>query len=111
MPISLTQLAPTDKFDSQALEAIIKDLDADDTIRSSLAQWQNQSLDSSLYIGWFNDRMVALALLEAQQLRALAVHPATRGRGVATRVLELIKAQVSDVDIPSDGDCAVFNKR
>jgi ribosomal protein S18 acetylase RimI-like enzyme len=53
------------------------------------------SLGSQLYIGIFNERLVAAILVEGRgeirQMRYLSVHPATRGRGVAERLVSEVR--------------------
>lgn len=50
---------------------------------------------STLYVGIFNQRLVAGILLSGQgdtrQMRYLCVHPATRGRGVSERLVAEVR--------------------
>lgn len=63
--------------------------EAIDTISQALAS------GDTLYVGIFNSRLVAAVLVgngeDARQMRYLNVHPATRGRGVAERLIAEVR--------------------
>lgn len=105
MPISLTQLDPSDDLDMQALNRIMKDLPSLHPVRSAVQRWTDRVGNQQMYVAWFNARMVAFALLEGQKIRALTVHPATRRRGVAGRVVGLLLEQYPDLTVANDTVC------
>jgi len=51
--------------------------------------------DALLYIGWFNDKPISAAWVlgdgHARELSHIAIHPATRGRGVLARLSHEIR--------------------
>jgi len=54
-----------------------------------------QAVDATLYIGWFNDKPISAAWVsghdDGRELTHVAIHPATRGRGVLARLAQEIR--------------------
>ena len=82
-------------------KTLLQPLDAE--LQSRLEKLQpsfrlhSPSVDAVLYIGWFNEKPVAAAWVvgaDAQrEVQGLAIHPATRGRGVLSQLVQQIQTQ------------------
>lgn len=102
-----------DQYDhhiEQSIQRIIKDASALDPMLADLRRWQDQPSRGELWLAIFNERAVGLALLEGTELKALRVHPATRGRGVGQRMLSLLLSEKPDMKVAfSCADEATLN--
>lgn len=102
MPITLTQVDTDREIDAGILTSVVKDLPDSHEAVIELHRWLQSPADGRLYLAWFNERVVGFALLEGRQLRSLAVHPATRRRGVARRMVSLLMTEGQDLFLASD---------
>ena len=88
MPLEIRQFS-LDKPYLNELDAVLKQ---DPAIRTAL-EAPLVADETQLWVGIFNARPVSMALLQRHgstwQVAQLVVHPATRGRGVATETLRL----------------------
>lgn len=92
MPVAVAELpAPLADAPRQDLERIYADWPAGTAADCVAAV----AAGATLYTGLFNARHIAAVLVcdsaAGRQLRLLAVHPATRGRGVAERLLAEVR--------------------
>lgn len=110
MPISLTKADTVSAVTAEALRSVIKDLPAEHNLTVALEHWLQSPAGKEMTLAWFNDRIVAFALLEGSQLLALAVHPATRRRGIARRMISLLQADDPSSQFAFHGDCDILSK-
>lgn len=108
MPISLTQANAERDIDGTALKSVVKDLPPEHGAVVALESWLQSPQRSTMKLAWFNDRIVAFAIIEGEQLQALAVHPATRGRGIARRIMTLLLMEFPSMQLAHHQECAVL---
>jgi GNAT superfamily N-acetyltransferase len=97
MPVLVSTLPrPLSDADKEGLSRIYADSPEFEDIESALFRLENAVLSGAqLYVGIFNQRAIAAVLVEGasetRQMRYLCVHPATRGRGVADRLISEVR--------------------
>ncbi|EAR08966.1 GNAT family N-acetyltransferase [Reinekea blandensis] len=110
MPITLTQVDTDHEIDAGILTSVVKDLPDSHAAVAGLQRWLQSPSDGCLYLAWFNERVVGFALLEGRQLRSLAVHPATRRRGVARRMMSLLMTDGVPLSLSPDCQSEVLTR-
>ena len=100
MPVFVNrQMYSSDRLNHQ-LGEVVADLPTDHHVRCSLNDWIDQKSRHQLWVGVFNGRVVSFALVNQSKLKALAVHHATRQRGVGRRVLSELQRQIPNLILP-----------
>lgn len=90
MPVSIHRIDRLDNDSERALMRILKDIPADHALSSRFQEWQNSPDNSKVWFAKFNDRFGAAALIRGDEIEAFVVHPATRRRGMAKRMIQLL---------------------
>ena len=93
MPITVTRASGQNDRNHATMLRIIKDLPAQHELHSVLGQWHAKPDKFDLWFAVFNERVVGFTLVKGSDIEAIAVHSATRGRGVGHRMLTLVIQQ------------------
>ena len=100
MPVYLEHTDPVlEQHRSAALRAI-NDLPEHHPVVQATQQWCQASSNYDFYRALFNERIVGYVLLQGNEINALAVHHATRSRGVGQRMLSELKRLNPQVRLP-----------
>jgi len=102
VPVSLHLETQMDDRIGRSIDRIVKDLDESHSIHQVVMSWRECSEGYDLWLGEFNDRIIAFVLVQGSKIKALAVHGATRNRGVGLRILTLLREQQPDVEVDLD---------
>lgn len=102
MPVSLHRLTTMGTSDQRAIERVLIEVPAEDSVRVLLPKCFVADEPYQLFLGLFNDRVVGVVLLENSTIEAFHVHPATRNRGVGRRMMALLAQQVSNLELAPD---------
>lgn len=90
MPVILCQQRESSDSLNVSLNAVVRDLPKENPAAKALKHWLNGKKSTSLWTAIFNERVVGFALVSERRLKAIAVHPATRGRGIGRRILTIL---------------------
>ncbi len=93
MPVTIQPANEKQEQIENSLAKILKDISADHDVLQTVNEWRQQPDSMSLWWAIFNERKVGFVLVDSKEIKALAVHPATRSRGVGQRMLDLIQIQ------------------
>ncbi len=91
MPIFLRRATNTIDQNHRSLLRIVQDLSAENRLHEVVSQWHAIPEQYELWLAVFNDRNVGFALMQGNEIKGLAVHGATRKRGIGRRILTLLK--------------------
>jgi ribosomal protein S18 acetylase RimI-like enzyme len=84
-----------------SLASILKDTPLDHSVWRIVQSFLNGQEDLQLWWAVFNDRIVGLIVINSTEIKALAVHPATRSRGIGRRMVALLKERFPALEIAS----------
>jgi len=99
VPVSLRYVPEITGQVIDAVERIGQDLGPDSRVWATVQRWRLRPSDYDCYLAEFNTRIVAFALLQGNEIKALAVHRATRQRGIGQRLLSLLVAQKAYLEV------------
>lgn len=102
MPVTISPATGKQEEILVTLERILSDLPKDHYVCKVTNGWLSKPESMTLWWAVFNDRVVGFVLVEKSMLKAIAVHPATRSRGIGRQLLLLIMQQYSDLVLASD---------
>lgn len=102
MPVIISQPNKITHSLKVSLQSVVKDLSSDHTAKSALDSWLNKNKKWDLWVAEFNDRVVGYALIKDNTLKAIAVHPATRDRGVGTRMMSKLADKSAKLSLSHD---------
>ena len=90
MPVTISKISSIDPKTLAACERILASIPESSALNSLWQQYLNKPDQYTLWLGWFNERVVGFLWLEDQCIQGFAVHLATQGRGVGSRMAQLI---------------------
>ena len=91
MPVTITPVSVQQPDIESTLRRIVSDLPGDHSARKLAQLWLSNPQTMQLWLAMFNERAAGFVLVEQARVKAVAVHPATRARGVGRRCVELLK--------------------
>jgi hypothetical protein len=115
VPVTLIRDAHFDDESLVLVQRIVKDQSDTSVLIKTVKLWQASPTHYEFCKAIFNERLVGFALLQGNEIKAFAVHGATRDRGVGGRVLDLLLKQtpqlaLSDIE-PENRLKAMLDRR
>jgi len=92
MPVTAQSLAQPTERDLAELERLASEQSGCASYSRAWQSWLADPASVELVVARFNERIVAVALLQDEVIVGFAVRAATRGRGVGQRLLTLLLA-------------------
>lgn len=99
MPVTMQYFATLTEEYEQSIDRIQADLSESHIAQVEFKNWLQSVGDSDLWLAFFNQRVVGYGLVSCGKLKAVAVHKATRRRGVGTRMVEILACRYPDISI------------
>ncbi|TCS43084.1 acetyl-CoA sensor PanZ family protein [Reinekea marinisedimentorum] len=104
MPVILCQQSSSSDSLNNSLQEIVRDLPKKNPATKAVQRWPNSEKPVELWTAVFNERIVGFAFVSGCRLKAVAVHPITRNRGVGRRILSLLIENRPDLKLTKGED-------